>query len=103
MGWSEEDWNNKPLDFLIRQFNGYRADRKELWEMHRMGAFYSFIAMQGNKTIKKPSDLFKIPGEKMEPVKIATARKMTEDEIRERYGRVGFTDERIEKIIDASK
>jgi len=52
----------------------YEAEKKS-WEQTRLICFYNIISMNGTKTYKKPSDLFKLEWDKK-----TKTRALTKDE-----------------------
>lgn len=76
-------------------------DRDE-WERVRVLSFYQVIATNGNKTIKKPSDLFKHPWEQdlERPKSEGTRKVLTKEQLMEAYRKAGIemTELQIELI-----
>ena len=63
-----------------------RADKnKEEWERVRVTSYWSVVANQGSKSIKKPSDLFKFAWEVDDH---KPDRVLTREEMRERFNKV---------------
>lgn len=100
-------WNITPREFYA-YIKGTEKRTTEMWEMTRVQAFYSVAAMQGTEKIKKPSDLFMIPGEVMKPRKVSKIRRIAPDELREKWrsikdkktGERIYTDAQIEKMLN---
>lgn len=82
---------------------GYQVKRREEWDKTRLLAYYSVIAFNGTKQIKKPSDLFLHPWEVEDtPKKVGTRKVLSRDELVESYKRAGIpmTDTQIDLIIE---
>jgi hypothetical protein len=89
-----------PHQLSCAQLGRQYRDRDE-WEKVRVLSFYNVIATNGNKTIKKPSDLFKHPWEVDErPKSEGTRRVLKKEELAEAYRKAGIpmTELQIELI-----
>jgi hypothetical protein len=100
--WKSEDWDMYSFEYLLLMFRGYRRDRNELWEMCRVQSFYSFVAMNGNKKVKTPQDLFPLASDKKQSdPDITTFTKMTREETFDEYKKNGrvLEDWELDKIL----
>jgi len=62
-------------DEVVALYKAKDENNKEEWEKVRTICYYNYIAMQGNRVIKKPSDLFQFSWEK----RTAKGDKLTEE------------------------
>lgn len=87
LGWSPRDLRTREFEWLITAWNGYRKDRQEQWEMHRLTGFLAFAGMQGTKQMKTPQKLWKFTWEEIQrgTRRLSTMRKMTRAEAEQAY------------------
>ncbi len=76
LGLSLEDARHLSIKDITHALAWRRYDRRDLFEMARMMAFYFVQPYDSKKKIKKPSDLFKFPYEE-----VAAAELMTPEAI----------------------
>lgn len=66
MGMSEIEFElTTPRFFYYRQ-RGFEALQNEAWQRSRLEAFYSFLPHTKKNAMKKPSDLYRLPGDEKE-------------------------------------
>jgi hypothetical protein len=67
MGMSEKEFRlTTPRYFYFRQ-KGFEALQVEYWQRTRMEAFYSFLPHTKKGALRKPEDMFRLPGENTLP------------------------------------
>lgn len=67
MGMSEKEFRLTTPRYFYFMARGFEALQLEQWKRARMTAFYSFLPHAKKNSIKRPENLFKLPGEEFTP------------------------------------
>lgn len=63
MGLSEREFLNTTPRYFYYRNKGFDGLQLEQWERTRMQAFYSFLPHTKKNTVRRPSDLFRLPSD----------------------------------------
>lgn len=69
------------IDEVIAVMDARHKSQRDEWERTRLLAFYTIVAQRGNKEIKTPAHLFKLPWELAD----RNPGKLTREQMEERY------------------
>lgn len=64
MGMSEQEFELTTPRYFHYRSKGFEALQVEAWQRVRMASFYAFLPHAKKNALKKPADLFTLPGDK---------------------------------------
>lgn len=66
MGMSEWEFLHTTPRYFFNRQKGFERVQLEQWQRSRLEAFYAFLPHTKKGALKRPSDLFKLPGDERE-------------------------------------
>lgn len=66
MGMSEIDFELTTPRYFYHRRKGFERLQEEAWARTRMEAFYSFLPHTKKNALRRPQDLFKLPGDEFD-------------------------------------
>lgn len=63
MGMSESEFELTTPRYFFYRMKGFESLQTEHWQRTRLEAFYAFMPHAKKNSLRKPSDLFKLPGD----------------------------------------
>lgn len=108
LGWMPSDFKSNTVKDLIRAVEGFRDDRKELWEMTRIQCAYSIAPHHDTKKrgpLKYADIVLPIDAQKQPRKETGKVIALNKDEIREAYTSSGFEidEEELERIVNENR
>lgn len=82
--------HSRHIKDLLLAWHGYRKDRQEQWQMHRLSGYLSFIGMNGTKQFNRPDKLWQFVWDQVEKLKpVSKMRLLTREEAIDHYAQRG--------------